>query len=87
LAKLTGSKSQVYAAAFAPDGKSVVSVAEDKRARIHDAATGKQLASWEGGDAPLYSVSISPDGKRIATTGAGGTIRLWDFAEQLAAKQ
>jgi WD40 repeat protein len=75
----------VLAAAFTPDGKTLVSVAIPNEIRLWDVATGKHLkmqsteqeiGQWANGVA-----AFSPDVKTIATSHYGDTsITLWEVA-------
>jgi WD40 repeat protein len=79
LLKLEGHKEAVANAAFAPDGKRIVSASRDQTLRIWDAATGKQLLLLEG-HMDDCGGRFSPDGKWIVSTSADNTIRCWDAA-------
>src|SRR5204863_880303 len=58
----------------------------DKRIRIWDAATGKELRQLQvdakgsqPGDPPAFSmVAFAPDGKTLLTAGNDGVFRVWD---------
>src|SRR5271166_1909826 len=65
-------------AAFSPDGKRVVTVSDDKTARVWDADTGKPLASLQGHTQSVRSAAFSPDGKRVVTVSDDKTARVWD---------
>jgi hypothetical protein len=67
----------VLAAAYARDGKCIVTASDDKSARIWDAASGEQLATLAGHDAAVNSAAYSPDGSRIVTASADKTARVW----------
>ncbi len=68
--------------AFAPDGKTVVSVGVDG-VRVWETAAGKQVRHFGAGVLPR-SVSLSTDGKYIALaryhSGLGGPVDVWDVA-------
>jgi WD40 repeat protein len=71
-------ESMVWAVAYSPDGKKVLTGSEGKTARLWDAATGKPIGN------PLYRddsgrCAYSPDGKTVLTR-SGHTARLWDAA-------
>lgn len=69
-----------------PDGKIVVSIADDMLAKVWDAESGKLLHTL-GGHEPitphhypsmLYAAAFSPDGKRLATGDKVGHIVIWN---------
>lgn len=65
--------------AFAPDGRSVVTV--DAILRRWDVDSGKSLypdAAALGHVAAVRRVFFTPDGKRLVSVGGDDTIRLWD---------
>ncbi len=57
----------VDSTAFSPDGHMVVSANGDNSARLWDAATGKQIRSFEGHTDKVSSVAFSPDGRFVLT--------------------
>ena len=71
-----------------PDGKRVVSVADDMVGKIWDAATGKLIHELKGHAektpndfvSMLYAVAFSPDGKLLATGDKIGHVIVWDTA-------
>ncbi|MGA7329569.1 MAG: hypothetical protein WBX25_35090 [Rhodomicrobium sp.] len=77
---------------FTPDGKFLVSAADDKAIRVWDWRSGKTVRIFRGEVAPgdpgkLYALALSPDGKSLAVGGwLGGNkeesdaIRIYDFA-------
>jgi len=77
----------VTGVAYSPDGTRIATASDDGTARVWDAADGKALLTLRGHrpsgiGLPPYEgvvrVVFSPDGTRLATSGADGTIRLWD---------
>jgi WD40 repeat protein len=78
IAVLRGHESQLWSAAFSPDGSRIVTTSEDKTARIWDSTTAKQIAILRGHDASVYSAAFSADGSRIVTASEDKTARIWD---------
>jgi eukaryotic-like serine/threonine-protein kinase len=68
----------VHAAAFSPDGRTVISGSMDGTAQLWDTATGQKIGSplRQGGD--WIQVGFSPDGKIALTCSIGKPARLWD---------
>ena len=58
----------------------------DSTARLWDAATGRQIRSFEGHSSWVSSAVFSPDGRFVLTGSGDSTARLWDAAsgKQLA---
>jgi len=77
---LTGHTDDVRAAAFAPDGKTVVTAGADDTVRVWDAATGQELKSWNPG-LPVGNVLYLAGGKRVVTLESSDTfctLQVWD---------
>jgi hypothetical protein len=68
-----------HCAAFAPDGRSVVTGDEDRQVRVWDAATGEELGALGWHQSPVWAVAFSADGRLLATLGLDGTARLWSW--------
>ena len=93
-AVLRGHTGYVNKVSYSPDGKLIVSVSQDKTARIWDVETGSCLhvlygdTSFKGrmnGDTIVYSnldvsAAFSPDSKLIVTTVSDTSIPIWDVA-------
>jgi WD40 repeat protein/Flp pilus assembly protein TadD len=65
-------------AEFSPDGKRVLTVAKDGKARLYDATTGKAIGEALAAGGEITSAHFSRDGKRILTAAADTTARIWD---------
>jgi WD40 repeat protein len=70
----------VYAVAFNPDGRQLVSADEDGLVRLWDPATGAQQATLTSHHGRVEAVAFSPDGRQLAAAGQDGMVRLWDPA-------
>lgn len=60
------------------DGRRVLCGCEDGSVRIVDAGNGKELNNWKHHQGKVDYVSVRSDGKRALSTGAGGTLTVWD---------
>lgn len=63
--------------AFSPDGMRVAT-AENDKARIWNALSGKPLTTLSEHSEAVGRVVFDPDGRYLATTGAGQPVRVWD---------
>jgi hypothetical protein len=70
----------LMAAAYAPDGKTIVTNGVDKMAELWDAETGQKLRQFIGHTDTVYEANFSPDGKYVVTASADKTARLWEVA-------
>jgi WD40 repeat protein len=76
--RLAGHEGTVWWAEFAPGGKQIVT-ADDRRARLWNAATGELLFTLPHDDM-VASAVFSADGQRVATASYDGSVRVWDAA-------
>ncbi len=65
-------------AAFAPDGKYLVTVGEDGKAIVWETVTGNEVMILEHGGR-VTTAAFSPNGKYLVTAGQDGKARLWQF--------
>ena len=63
---------------FSPDGKTLVTGAEDKLVRIWDLETKEIIKRLSGHEQDIYSLDYSADGKLIASGSGDHTIKVWD---------
>src|SRR5262249_3827945 len=75
--QLKGDQAEVNSMAFSPNGKILLSAGQDKKVRLWDVATGKELRHW---DSHLQNRFMKPvfssDSKLLAA--ADDLIRLWE---------
>ena len=70
----------VTAVVYSPDGTMIAGLIDQNTVHLWDAATGKQITTFEGHTDYIYSVAFSPDGATIASASKDKTVRLWDVA-------
>ena len=68
---------------FSPDGSIVVSGHRDGKVQLRDATTGKIITEHTGHDFWISELVFTEDGTTLATSGADGTILVWDWDEVL----
>jgi WD40 repeat protein len=73
-----GHRDGLWDVSWSPDGRRLVTSAEDRTARVWDVATGRPLLVLSGHDDGVLGVNWSPGGGRIATCSRDRTVRVWD---------
>lgn len=63
---------------FTPDGRRLISAAEDNKVVVWDFITGADLTRLRGHRAQINGMAIAPNGVNILTTSVDRTIRQWD---------
>ncbi|MGZ9929589.1 nSTAND1 domain-containing NTPase [Streptomyces sp. NC-S4] len=71
---------EVWHAAYSPDGKRLATAESDHAVRLWDVAGRRVLATFAGHRETVFSVAFAPDGRTLASAGSDGTVRLWDTA-------
>ena len=75
--RLTGNTAYLYAIAFSPDGKLVLTTSADNTTRLWDLQAGQELRRFTGHQGPVEWAAFSPDGKTFVTGSDDGTARIW----------
>ena len=74
----TGHAAPVFALAFSPDGRHLLSGSGDNSAILWDARTGRQLRRFAGFQNAVMSVGFSPDGQRVLLASLDGSVTILD---------
>jgi len=82
LAQVWFNKDVVRDARFSPDGRRVLTLNDDRTARVWDAMTGEAVSTpfdYSGGTfAFSRDAAFSPDGRRLATVSGASSVGVWD---------
>ncbi|HSL42851.1 MAG TPA: AAA family ATPase [Anaerolineales bacterium] len=69
----------IWALAYSPDGKHLVTASQDGTAKLWDPATGQELLTLSlAGEGGVGSLAFSPDGTRLAVSTDSGKAYIWD---------
>lgn len=74
----SGHSRQILCLAFAPNGRTAISGAEDDTLKLWDVATGTELRTLTGHTGHLRAVAYAPDGRTAVSGSSDGTLKLWD---------
>ncbi|MBW3541737.1 MAG: NAD-dependent epimerase/dehydratase family protein, partial [Planctomycetes bacterium] len=73
---------QIRAADFSADGRTLLTVAMDRRARLWSVPSGEPLSPWLHHTDNVHHGDLSPDGKFIATAQGDGLVRVWQVPDR-----
>jgi eukaryotic-like serine/threonine-protein kinase len=68
----------INSVAVSPDGTRIAVGGSDRKVKVWETATGREIVTLPGHTNEVLSVAFSPDGKRVASGGADRTVRVWD---------
>jgi WD40 repeat protein len=68
----------VFAAAFSPDGRRLVTACRDGQARVFDWRTGQVVLRGLSHERDVLHAVFTPDGRHILTVGLDRTLRTWN---------
>jgi WD40 repeat protein len=68
----------VYAVAFTPDGRTVLTASDDGLVRVWDVKSLREVRRWQAHHGGVLALTQTADGKTLATGGRDGVVRFWD---------
>ena len=76
--RLVGHTDSIWAAAFSPDGRFIVSGSWDGTLKLWDAETGAELRTLVGHIGSVTAAAFSPDGRFVISGSGDDTLKMWD---------
>jgi len=76
---LAGHSGKITAVILTPDGRQIVSAAEDASVRVWDVERGTEIFRFEGHSKKVNAIAVTPDGGRVVSVGQDKTIKIWDL--------
>ncbi|WP_322481065.1 WD40 repeat domain-containing serine/threonine-protein kinase [Thermogemmatispora sp.] len=76
----SGHSERVFALAWSPDGRRVVSGGYDHTLQVWDATTGREIFAYRGHQEPVRTAAWSPDGTYIASGSNDHSAHVWEAA-------
>ena len=76
----TGHSSFINCLVFSPDGETLISGSADKKIKIWNLYTGKEIRTIKDHNSFINYLAIAPDGQTLFSASADKTIKLWNLA-------
>jgi hypothetical protein len=73
----------ITSVAFAPDGRTALSGSDNKKLKLWDLASGREIRTFTGHTDRVTSVAFAPDGRTALSGSKDDTLKLWDVASGL----
>jgi WD40 repeat protein/tetratricopeptide (TPR) repeat protein len=83
---IPGHNQNVNAVAYDPSGRLIAVAGEDRRVRLYDTGTLKEVGSPLAHPAGVLCVAFSPDGQSIATGARDSRLRIWEVQNRTEQK-
>ncbi len=76
--KRVGEKLRGQAAAFSPDGESVLTISGGDVAQVSDVSNGRVIAELQGLTGKVTNLAVSDDGQRVMAVTSDRTVGVWE---------
>ena len=73
-----GMAQHVFAVAFLPDGRRILSAGDDSKLRLWDLVIGRQIRSFDHEHGNVYALALSADGAVAISGGEDLNLRIWN---------